>query len=654
MRISPLLHTTALPAAGFGLLILFAPSLEARQKPGAQEPVKSSSPAESPVRPIVPGALVQADQPPLGGPRIGEILVKGNKKLNTDYVISQGRHKIGDPCTDQALSEIRTNLYRTGYFGYKLDPEDAVKVHAEEFNPPNGRCRVVIEVAENEAVKGVSVTGAGPIKPEQITPLLKIKAGDVYSPLQFNSDVQDIQALYNKQGYVVSFDQTAGLDDKGILNVPIIVARVSEIKLNKLRKTRRNVVLRAIKTKEGDYFNANTLYNRDRVRLYNLDLFEEVVVEDRSLGPGRVGITISLPEKRTGTVSVGVGYSNRQQLVGHAEVTETNFRGTGETVNLLWETGGAINRNTIELGFTEPWLDRKETSLSVQLYDKAIFRFANTLTGGSSGLPQAGTDTRYNEQRTGGALTVSRPFADNRFRAALTGRAENVRVDPLALSGVNTAILQNGPIYSVTGTLINNTRDLDLDPVNGGYRVLSVEGGHANLRSVAPPNTAPPPSLGSINFVKTALDARQYFSPTGPRNKAKLDAEKSAFALRMLVGVSTGTLPFFEQFFVGGAESLRGYREDRFWGKWMFLSSIEYRQPLARKLKGVLFLDAGSAWGGSYTGLNIEGFKQEGRFRPHLGVGAGIRVGTPLGPIRLDFGFGEEGGRTHFSIGHVF
>ena len=53
-------------------------------------------------------------------------------------------------------------------------------------------------------------------------------------------------------------------------------------------------------------------------------------------------LTISLVEKRTGSISAGVGYSNRQQLIGRAEVSETNFGGRGEGVNLLWETGGAL------------------------------------------------------------------------------------------------------------------------------------------------------------------------------------------------------------------------------------------------------------------------------------------------------------------------
>ncbi len=123
--------------------------------------------------------------------------------------------------------------------------------------------------------------------------------------------------------------------------------------------------------------------------------------------------------------------------------------------------------------------------------------------------------------------------------------------------------------------------------------------------------------------------------------------------MRLLAGSSLGKLPFGEQFFLGGIDTLRGYREDRFWGSYLISGSMEFRQPITRSLKGVLFVDAGEAWGGDYSHVNLAGFNQGG-FAPHIGAGFGVRVGTPLGPIRLDLGFGSEGAHTHFGIGRSF
>ena len=95
------------------------------------------------------------------------------------------------------------------------------------------------------------------------------------------------------------------------------------------------------------------------------------------------------------------------------------------------------------------------------------------------------------------------------------------------------------------------------------------------------------------------------------------------------------------------------HTEDRFWGTNMFLLSTEFRMPVASNLIGVLFADYGDAWD-AQSGLSIQNFPQHSGFRGNLGVGVGLRVTTPIGPIRLDYGIGREGGRTHFSIGHSF
>lgn len=650
-----------MPATSLGLLTLPIGSGAQAADPKADKaavtaqtappatPADQNAAQTQPPKPTTPPA------PAPGGSRIGEIIVTGNKTLSSAYIIAASGHKVGDPCTDQTLSEMMTNLVKTGYFGqHSSDREDWVKVHSEEYNPPNGQCKVIIEVDENDTIRSVEITGSGPIKPEEIRKLIHISPdrGQVYNDQQFLRDIQDIQDLYSKQGYTIVFGQDAGPDPKDPtkLNIPIIVARVAEINIVKNRKTRRSVILREMKTKVGDYYNQFTL-DRDRLRLYNLDLFDEVLVETHTLGPGRVGITISLVEKRTGTVNFGVGYSNRQQLIGFAEISESNFRGTGEQISLRWETGTLSRRSSVEFGFTEPWLDKQRTALDLRLYDRTIYRFSNTLQNGIPVNTSSTSNDQYTEQRAGGSITLSRPILRDTLRAAITGRAENVHTDALNLSPENAQIVQDGPIYSLGGSLLRNTRDLDIDPVSGGYDVLTLEVGHANLR---PANANVTDGVfGSANFSKSELEGRQYFNLQGPRPKNKPDADRRSLALRLQLGASLGKLPFFEQFFVGGAENLRGYREDRFWGKYKFLGSIEYRHPIARKLKGVLFLDVGDAWGGPYSGVTIAGFKQTG-FRPHVGAGFGVRIGTPLGPIRLDFGFGDEGGRTHFSIGNVF
>ena len=330
-----------------------------------------------------------------------------------------------------------------------------------------------------------------------------------------------------------------------------------------------------MRTKAGDYYNKNTL-NNDLRRLYNLELFENIdPAINNGTAPNTFDIVLSITEKRTGTVSVGVGYSNRQQLIGRAELGESNFGGRGEAINLLWETGGVANRSSIELGYTLPHIDRNGTAATFSLYDKVVYRFSNTLNNSVVNTnTNAGTDTRYNEQHTGATITFSRPFKET-FRLAMTLRGENVRTNNLDVSGVNTEIIQNGPIYALTTAVLHDNRDYVADPVSGAYQNASFQIGHANLKQLFDSTGKPFPQtvVGNINFGKGSLEWRSYFNLQSKRKPGKFTEEKTSLAVRFLIGSGVGTLPFFEQFFVGGAETLRGYREDRFWGSHTLLGS---------------------------------------------------------------------------------
>jgi outer membrane protein insertion porin family len=104
-----------------------------------------------------------------------------------------------------------------------------------------------------------------------------------------------------------------------------------------------------------------------------------------------------------------------------------------------------------------------------------------------------------------------------------------------------------------------------------------------------------------------------------------------------------------------GAETLRGYTIDRFVGRNMVVFNAELRRRFRKELQGVLFLDIGDAFGGPNS-LDLRAPVPTRRSTPRLrvGYGFGVRFITPFGPLRFDFGFGEEGSRTHFSVGAAF
>ena len=123
-------------------------------------------------------------------------------------------------------------------------------------------------------------------------------------------------------------------------------------------------------------------------------------------------------------------------------------------------------------------------------------------------------------------------------------------------------------------------------------------------------------------------------------------------AARIKYGWINGQVPYFEQFFAGGPDSLRGYDPDRFWGTKTLLMTLEYRHPIQKSFNLIAFVDYGGAWGGHGA---VNDYSQDNRFRLHLGFGPGLSFKTQFGLIRVDLGFNERGkSQPDFLIGNSF
>ena len=175
-----------------------------------------------------------------------------------------------------------------------------------------------------------------------------------------------------------------------------------------------------------------------------------------------------------------------------------------------------------------------------------------------------------------------------------------------------------GTTRSVTFEHVTDTRDNVYNPMSGSR--LSLSGEFAGFG-------------GDFDFQKYTVDGQRYIRA----------GRSQVFALRARYGVGTGDISEFNQYRIGGQGSLRGYREDQFRGDREFLGTVEYRFPVVKKVQGALFTDWGGAWDSGLTPDDL-----------HASVGVGISLTTPIGPLRFDYGWGEDGGRVHFNVGSTF
>ena len=136
---------------------------------------------------------------------------------------------------------------------------------------------------------------------------------------------------------------------------------------------------------------------------------------------------------------------------------------------------------------------------------------------------------------------------------------------------------------------------------------------------------------------KLTADWRYYYRAGG----------ESVWALNLGAGWADGDMPLSQRFSMGGSDTLRGYEDDQFRGNSMLKATLEYRFPIIKKVQGVLFTDNGYAWDKRHEDEFDLGLIKNS-------VGAGLRINSPLGPVKLDYGWGDDGGMFHFSFGGQF
>ena len=132
-RFARALLTTTLPAAGLSLLTFVgggAYAQEINSAANSTDRTGQSVPSTDLPEIAAPEITTREAADPQAGLVIGEIIITGNKTLSSAAIIAMSGHKVGDPCNDQTITEIRQRLAQSGNFGmhYPGEPEKWIQV----------------------------------------------------------------------------------------------------------------------------------------------------------------------------------------------------------------------------------------------------------------------------------------------------------------------------------------------------------------------------------------------------------------------------------------------------------------------------------------------------------------------------------------------
>jgi outer membrane protein insertion porin family len=595
---------------------LAAPDLEAglfsrRKRPTRKKAAKLKKKAKKP-------------EPKIKVPITG-LDVVGNQNVSKDVIVLSLSSKVGDAFTEDRLRKDVETVKNLGYFS-------SIET---DLIPYQGGVKVTFRVVENPIISKIHVQGNKLITTARIKQLLNIKTNATLNLTQLQEGIKAVNKAYVDKGYafcgILSNEQFAIDPRTQTLKIKIIEPRLRRLAVSGNKKTRSHVITREMSLARGKLLRTEEI-KRSMRDVHNLGYFEDVKPPAPKLDIKNQAIDLNfeVKEQKTGTASFGGGYSSVNGFIGFVDVAESNFRGRGQTIRAKYQFGG---EQSFLFSFVEPWFRGHPVSLGGSVYRTRVEReqFTNGLNF-----------NRFLEQRSGfGVSSGWRLQRDTRLSATFSD--EHIRLD--------SNIASRGSIQAALPPDLKRFDNRNRNIVEFDEQSLGVNWTKDKRDNFQLPRKGWRLSVGASvtgGFLQGINGFNKYVSDYRTYVPLKL-FHGSTIATRLRGGVTDvteGELRFIDRFAVGGNDSIRGFQDREFTGANFLVSNLELRKEFSKVVGAAVFFDMGDAW------------NSDGRsFTNKSAYGAGMRITTPLGPFRLDYGIPTEtrrSGRLHFGIGQTF
>jgi len=431
------------------------------------------------------------------------------------------------------------------------------------------------------------------------------------------ADRSYLRSRYADEGYLAQIDPIkkfipayAGINQTEVAITYRIVEgkriRIHDkIEITGNTRTKRHVIEREL----SDRLTKDKIFSYAEIakswqNLLDLGLFERVRIDTRPIDGSEdlYKMTVDVAEKDAISVNLHAGFSSASDFRGGIEATHINLWGTGRRVNGKYRIG--IEGSSYGFNYAEP---RLLGTSALGLAD--VYRYS---------------ERDYNETRTGGTVGISqRLYRIN----TLTYRYRYDFVEYEIDEDERTA-----RIGSIETTFERDGRDNPLNPKRGWFNSLTLQ--YAN-----------PLLSGEETFAKFTANGINYSRL--PWNSVLAIGGRAGYAWG-LGGTELVLIP--EQFQMRDYMTPRGYKwDEKDTGSLMLNLSMEIRFPIYKWIGGGIFFDSGHVDEPSH--FRIQSMRSS--------VGLGLRLNTPIGPLRLDYGYplrgdGKRNYWPHVGFGHAF
>ena len=532
---------------------------------------------------------------------------------------------------------------------------------------------IPIDEGEQYAIGEVTIDGDIIFPEDELYDLISVKPGEPWRRSRIMNDQQALTDRYADDGYAfVNVVPLPATDpDRKVADIRFVIQKGNLVTLDRILitgndKTWDKVIRRELGIDEGEQWRGSELA-RARYRLERLGYFEDVkITTPRGDEPDTLDMVIDVTEQPTGTFSIGAGISSVERFIFTANISRANFLGLGYYINFAANL--SLGSNLAERGFF--YGENSRQMLSVDFYDPYFLdtRFNFRIAGFTRVM-----DYGLREYSRGFTLAVGHYIGkDDDARFSIDYSLQDQGVTSLREYQQNFLggqFYRSGLTSSLQASFILDKRNNRITPTRGFYTSAAAEfagGFRTNEDEVV--------SLlgGDFNFLKLRGNFRTYI-PLG----TDLVVFRWNFTAGYVKSLDGSVVPYTIRFRAGGINSLRGYLPFSVgpYFRWMtnddpvhsakgivlggtasIITNLEIEFPIVPPagVKGVVFFDAGDAFGGVYGSdpLDPENLR--------LSAGFGIRWHSPMGPLRFEWGFPlnrrphERGQVFEFTIGSFF
>lgn len=566
---------------------------------------------------------------------VSKVDVKGLEKISKEEALKNVKVKEGDQFIPQEAIDGAQKIFQTGLFA---SVEPSVEREA------NNTVAITYIVEENPIVKNIEISGNTLFTEAQLEQALGIKEGELLNGNLLNPDNNGIVKLYNKGGYTTARIETINVSKEGDIKIGLTEGMVDSVVFKKVNSKRENersteykaklrtkpyIFERSQSVKPGEILESKNVEATIR-DLYRTGIFTSIepVVSGSETDPNARSVEFLVEERPTTTINGSISYGTSVGLVGGLKLADTNFLGRGQEASINLEASNKGDK-TFDISWFDPWIRNTER---IQAGGSIYWRESVDDNAGPLDVEKV--------RKIGTRWTIGKGLNDKIY-VRLSARYDHYK-EILGSKQINDTY----NLIALTPSLIYDSRDNSYAPTKGIYSTLTYEKGDL--------------IKDKRKYDQFEADLRAYHHT--------FFKDKNVMAYRVVWGSTGSGTPDALRFSIGGAETLRGYEYGKFEGFNKFHATVENRTQINKTLQFVTFFDIGNAWQKSTVvggrKINTPDRHNASNFADlKKGVGVGIRLNTPIGPLRFDYGWpldpeekgGQKtGGKFYFSFGQTF